>query len=151
VNPAEPRGSKAAYQRLMAEAAQNATLREAESIVAEEWIARLQEAEKQCARAQTVITGKRDSAYRSYRMAEPDHDVERLRKSYHALAAAQQALGRIRTRHDTLRAFLKQEKDANDLAARARSLDAATEQEQLAAAALAAGIAVDQHRPSADL
>jgi hypothetical protein len=135
------RRTRAAYSRLVAEVAEHDVIHAAEDIVGTAWMAGLVEAEGQAAAAQRVCTHMRDTSYEIYRSAESSRDTERLNQSYRELAASQQALGRVRDRHDGLRQFAERERAAWAEAARERAMEVLADRERLAEAARAAGIA----------
>ncbi|NUR58123.1 MAG: hypothetical protein HOV87_05415 [Catenulispora sp.] len=131
---------QAAYARLVAQVREHDVVHAAEEIVGAAWMAGLLEAEGQAAAARRVCTHMRDTAYEVYRSAQAGRDSARLSESYQELAASQQALGRVRDRHDGLRQFAERERAAWAEAERTRALEMLADRDRLAEAARAAGI-----------
>lgn len=142
------RRKHAAYVRLASQMSEHDAIRAAEEIVGAAWMAGLAEAEGQAATARRVCTHMRDAAYELYCSAKDGGDTERLSASYQELAASQQALGRIRDRHDGLRQFAERERAAWAEAERTRALEVLADRDRLAEAARAAGMMKGQaHEP----
>ncbi|NUP47293.1 MAG: hypothetical protein HOW97_08260 [Catenulispora sp.] len=140
MGPWRIRRKQAAYTRLAAQVTEHDVIRAAEEIVGAAWMAGLLEAEEQAAAARRVCTHMRDTAYQVYRSAKAGRDTERLSQSYQELAASQQALGRIRDRHDGLRQFAERERAAWAEAEKLRALEVLADRDRLAEAARAAGM-----------
>lgn len=131
---------KQAYARLVAQVSEHHVIRDAEEIVGASWMAGLLEAEQQAAAARRVCTHMRDTAYEIYQTAQSARDCDQLTESYRELAASQQALGRVRDRHDNLRQFAERERAAWVEAERLRALEILADQDRLAQAARTAGM-----------
>jgi hypothetical protein len=134
------RRRRAAYRRVAGQVAAREAVRTAEEIVGTAWMAGLQEAEGQAATACRICTHMRDTAYEVYRSAQAARDTDSLTASYRELAASQDALSRIRDRHDGLRAFAARERTAWAEAERTRALEVLADRDRLAEAAHAAGM-----------
>ncbi|MEY9928531.1 hypothetical protein ABH926_003170 [Catenulispora sp. GP43] len=134
MSPWKSRRKQAAYSRLVAQISEHDVIRAAEEVVGAAWMAGLQEAEEQAATARRVCTHMRDLACQAYRSAEAGQDADRLTESYHELAASQQALTRVRDRHDNLRAFAERERAVWAEAERIRALEASADRDRLAEA-----------------
>lgn len=134
------RRRRAAYRRTAGQVAAREAVRRAEEIVGAAWMAGLLEAEEQAATAHRICTHMRDTAYEVYRSAQDTRDTDRLAASYRELAASQQALGRIRDRHEGLQAFAARERAAWAEAERTRALELLADRDRLAEAARAAGM-----------
>lgn len=130
---------RAAYARLVAQVSEHEVIHAAEEIVGAAWMAGLLEAEGQAATARRVCTHMRDTAYEIYRAAEAERDSERLSDSYRELAASQQALGRVRDRHDSLHEFAERERALWVEAERMRAQEVLADRDRLAVAAREAG------------
>ncbi|GAA2002070.1 hypothetical protein [Catenulispora subtropica] len=134
------RKRQAAYRQLVRQISEREAVHEAEEIVGAAWMAGLVEAEGQAATARRVCTHMRDSAYEVYRSAKAGSDAQRLSESYRELAASQQALCRVRERHEGLRRFAERERAAWFEAERTRALEVLADRDRLAEAARAAGM-----------
>lgn len=139
MSPWKSRRKQAAYSRLVAQVSEHDVIRAAEEVVGAAWMAGLLEAEGQAATARRVCTHMRDTAYEVYRSAEAEQDAGRLSESYQELAASQQALGRVRDRHDNLRQFAERERTAWAEAEQMRALEVLADRDRLAVAARTAG------------
>lgn len=134
------RSDRAAYSRLVTQVSEHDVIRAAEEIVGTAWMAGLLEAEGQAATARRVCTHMRDTAYDIYHSALAERDSERLSQSYRELAVSEQALDRIRDRHDNLRQFAERERATWVEAERTRALEVLADQDRLAEAARSAGL-----------
>jgi hypothetical protein len=134
------RRRQAAYRQVVKQVSDHEAVHEAEEIVGAAWMAGLLEAEGQAAAASRVCTHMRDTAYEVYCSAKEGHDTAQLSESYRELAASQQALGRVRDRHDHLRQFAERERAAWTEAERTRALEVLADRDRLAEAARAAGM-----------
>lgn len=138
------RRKQAAYSRLVARVSEHDVIRAAEEAVGAAWMAGLQQAEGQAATARRVCAHMRDTAYEVYNSAKAKQDSELLSESYRELTESQQALGRVRDRHENLRKFAERERAAWVEAERLRALEVLADRDRLAAAARAAGIEEEQ-------
>ncbi|GAA2015647.1 hypothetical protein GCM10009839_08710 [Catenulispora yoronensis] len=135
MGPWRIRRRRAAYSRLVAQISEHEVVAAAEEIVGGAWMEGLRDAENQAETAKRVCTDIRDTAYEAYCSAKSGQDPDRLSESYQELAATQQALGRVRDRHDSLRRFADRERIAWAEAAKTRAQEILTDQELLSAAA----------------
>ena len=139
MGPWKARRRRAAYSRLVAKVSEHDVIWAAEEIVGRAWMAGLTDAEGQAATARKVCTHMRDTAYETYRSAKAEQDSDRLSESYRELAASQQALGRVRDRHNGVRQFAERERTAWEQAEWMRTLEVLADRDLLARAARTAG------------